>query len=76
MKFIRPAVAVLIVLCSFLANAQDDSTSISMNSYFEKYRPAKQWSVGVQLSPTHAMSDADNPQLGFAYGLHVKYSVG
>jgi len=73
MKVIRPAVAVLLVLSSFLANAQDDSTRISIYSYFDKYRPAKQWSLGVQLSPTHSMSDADNFQLGMAYGIHAKY---
>lgn len=47
-----------------------------IGSYFDKFRPAKRWSLGVQLSPTHTMSDADNLQAGFAYGLHVKYSVG
>ncbi len=50
--------------------------SAQITNYFEKFRPAKRWSVGLQLSPTHTMSDADDFRPGFAFGAHVKYSVG
>jgi len=59
----------LIAMCgSHFATAQ-------ITNYFEKFRPAKRWSVGIQVSPTHAMSDADNFVPGIAFGGHVKYSV-
>jgi outer membrane protein OmpA-like peptidoglycan-associated protein len=68
MKLLRTALVLSLVMCTLLSQAQ-------IGSYFDKFRPAKKWSLGLQLSPTHTMSDADNIQLGFAYGLHVKYSV-
>lgn len=56
-------------MCSgFYASAQ-------ITNYFDKFRPAKRWSVGLQVSATHAMSDADNFVPAGAFGGHVKYSV-
>jgi len=68
MKIFKTLVVAFLISANLVTQAQ-------IGSYFDKFRPAKKWSLGVQLSPTHTMSDADNIQLGFAYGLHVKYSV-
>jgi outer membrane protein OmpA-like peptidoglycan-associated protein len=51
------------------------TTSQAQNSYFTKFRPGKQWSVGLQISPTSMNGEADDLSLGFAGGAHVKYSV-
>jgi outer membrane protein OmpA-like peptidoglycan-associated protein len=68
MKLFKTAL-ILVAMCgSHFADAQ-------VTNYFEKFRPAKRWSVGIQVSPTHAMSDADNFVPGIAFGGHVKYSV-
>lgn len=46
-----------------------------VGDYFSKFRPAKKWSLGIQLSPTHLNGDADDAQLGFSFGGHLKYSI-
>jgi outer membrane protein OmpA-like peptidoglycan-associated protein len=46
-----------------------------IGSYFDKFQPAKRWSLGLQLSPTALHGDADDTKIGLAYGAHVKYSV-
>ncbi|MBI1306249.1 MAG: OmpA family protein [Bacteroidetes bacterium] len=63
----------LILLVLFLMGTELSTAQIG--TYFSKYRPAKRWSVGLQLSPTHTMSDADNFVPGLAFGGHVKYSI-
>jgi outer membrane protein OmpA-like peptidoglycan-associated protein len=68
MKLIRTTLVLAAVMIGHLAQAQ-------ITNYFEKFRPAKRWSVGLQVSPTHTMSDADDFRPGFAFGLHTKYSV-
>ncbi|MCB9240337.1 MAG: OmpA family protein [Flavobacteriales bacterium] len=59
----------LIALCG------SQISSAQIGNYFDKFRPAKRWSVGLQLSPTHGMTDADNFVPGISFGAHVKYSV-
>jgi hypothetical protein len=49
--------------------------SLAQPLYFEQFRPAKKWSLGVQLGPTTLNGDADDTKLGFALGLHGKYSI-
>ncbi len=68
MKSLKITLLIAAVFCSQLVSAQ-------ITNYFEKFRPAKRWSVGLQLSPTHTMSDADDFRVGMAFGAHVKYSV-
>ncbi len=51
------------------------TTSEAQNSYFTKLRPAKKWSVGLQISPTLLNGDADDPKLGLSGGAHLKYSI-
>ncbi len=46
-----------------------------VGSYFEKFRPSKKWSVGLQISPTHLNGDADDAKIGLSGGLHLKYSI-
>lgn len=46
-----------------------------IGSYFDKFRPAKRWSLGVQFGPTMLHGDADDTKLGMSAGAHVKYSV-
>ena len=58
-----------------LAMAGSHVASAQITNYFEKFRPAKRWSLGLQISPTHTMSDADDYRIGFAFGAHAKYSV-
>ena len=59
----------------FAAMFASQIASAQITNYFEKFRPAKKWSVGLQISPTHSMGDADDYQPGLAFGAHVKYSV-
>jgi outer membrane protein OmpA-like peptidoglycan-associated protein len=68
MKTIKIALFSLISLSFTIANAQ-------VGSYFDKFRPAKKWSAGVQISPTTFHGDADDTKIGFAFGGHIKYSV-
>lgn len=65
----------LIVLLLLISLSLTQNGFTQITSYFEKYQPAKRWSLGLQVSPTHAMSDADNFVPGLAFGGHVKYSV-
>ena len=59
----------LLTMLSFeMANAQ-------IGSYFDKFRPAKRWSAGIQVSPTTFHGDADDTKMGFSFGGHIKYSV-
>jgi outer membrane protein OmpA-like peptidoglycan-associated protein len=51
------------------------ASEAQVGTYFSKFRPSKKWSVGLQVSPTVLNGDADDYALGFAGGLHVKYSV-
>jgi outer membrane protein OmpA-like peptidoglycan-associated protein len=81
MKNFRFTLLTLLLSGAMLAFGQDpqdpgNSASQTGNSYFAKYRPAKKWSLGLQISGTHTMSDADNFKPGWAVGGHVKYSVG
>lgn len=46
-----------------------------IGNYFDKYRPAKKWSLGLQIGPTALQGDADDTKMGVAFGGHVKYSV-
>lgn len=68
MKRFKIALLTAALFSSHVASAQ-------ITNYFEKFRPAKRWSVGLQISPTHTMSDADDFRPGLAFGAHVKYSV-
>lgn len=68
MKGLKTTLLLLAMIGSQFASAQ-------ITNYFEKFRPAKRWSLGLQVSPTHTMSDADDFRPGFAFGAHVKYSV-
>ena len=58
---------ILVALVSF--------TTADAQSYFSKFKSPKKWSVGLQISPTLLNGDADNGQVGFSSGAHVKYSV-
>lgn len=68
MNKFKTTLLLLTACCAQISSAQ-------ITNYFEKFRPAKRWSLGIQISPTHAMSDADNFVPGIAFGGHVKYSV-
>lgn len=59
---------VFLGLISNIASAQ-------IGNYFDKYRPAKKWSLGLQIGPTALQGDADDTKMGLAFGGHVKYSV-
>jgi outer membrane protein OmpA-like peptidoglycan-associated protein len=61
------------MFCFLGADAQLDQDGIG--SYFSKFRPAKKWSVGLQLSPTMLNGDASDVKIGLSGGAHVKYSV-
>lgn len=50
-------------------------SAMSQTDFFGKFRYSKRWSVGIQLSPTHTMCDADHFKANFAFGAHAKYSV-
>jgi OOP family OmpA-OmpF porin len=69
-KFILVSLA---MFCFLGANAQEDQSNVG--SYFSKFRPAKKWSVGLQLSPTALSGDASDRMIGFSGGAHIKYSV-
>lgn len=63
------SILVLLALISFTAvEAQE-------GGYFSKFRAAKKWSVGLQISPTAVHGDVSDFALGLAGGAHVKYSV-
>ncbi len=68
MKSFKITLVIAAMSFSHLASAQ-------IGNYFDKFRPAKRWSLGLQISPTHTMSDADDYRVGMAFGGHVKYSV-
>lgn len=68
MKKIKIALFFLTILSFEMANAQ-------VGSYFDKFRPAKRWSAGIQVSPTTFHGDADDTKMGFSFGGHIKYSV-
>lgn len=68
MKNLRITLVMFAILAFLFSEAQ-------IGSYFSKFRPAKKWSVGLQISPTHLNGDADDAQLGLAFGAHAKYSV-
>jgi outer membrane protein OmpA-like peptidoglycan-associated protein len=67
MKHIKFVLLVLSVVCFTASEAQ--------NSYFSKFKSAKKWSVGLQISPTSMNGDADDLAIGLSGGLHVKYSL-
>lgn len=67
MKHLKIIMVFVSVVCFTFAEAQ--------NSYFSKFRPAKKWSVGLQLSPTLFNGDADDSKMGLSGGAHVKYSI-
>ena len=69
-KFILVSLA---MFCFLGANAQEDQSNVG--SYFSKFRPAKKWSVGLQLSPTVLSGDAADRMIGLSGGAHIKYSV-
>lgn len=68
MKKIKILLFFLTMLSMTVANAQ-------IGSYFDKFRPAKKWSAGIQISPTTFHGDADDTKIGFSFGGHIKYSV-
>lgn len=68
MKNLKLAFAVLALICFTSSQAQ-------VGGYFDKFRPAKQWSVGLGLGPTFYNGEADNLEPGFSFGGHVKYSI-
>ncbi|MFT5723929.1 MAG: outer membrane protein OmpA-like peptidoglycan-associated protein [Bacteroidia bacterium] len=68
MKSLKIIFLISAMFCSQLVSAQ-------ITNYFEKFRPAKRWSLGLQVSPTHTMGDADDTRIGLAFGGHLKYSV-
>ncbi len=51
------------------------ASEAQVGGYFSKFRPSKKWSVGLQLSPTHANGDADDAKIGLSGGAHIKYSI-
>ncbi len=63
----------IIYLISFLSIATVSMGQIG--GYFDKYRPAKKWSLGLQIGPTALQGDADDTKLGIAFGGHIKYSA-
>ncbi len=67
MKHIKFVLVALSVVCFTASEAQ--------NSYFSKLRPAKKWSVGLQISPTSMNGDADDLSIGLSGGAHAKYSI-
>jgi OOP family OmpA-OmpF porin len=69
-KFILVSLA---MFCFLGASAQEDQSNVG--SYFSKFRPAKKWSVGLQLSPTGLSGDASDIAIGLSGGAHIKYSV-
>jgi outer membrane protein OmpA-like peptidoglycan-associated protein len=69
-KFILVSLA---MFCFLGANAQEDQNNVG--SYFSKFRQAKKWSVGLQLSPTALSGDASDRMIGLSGGAHIKYSV-
>jgi outer membrane protein OmpA-like peptidoglycan-associated protein len=68
MKNLRITLVMVATLAFLFSEAQ-------IGTYFSKFRPAKKWSVGLQISPTHLNGDADDAKLGLAFGAHAKYSV-
>ena len=67
MNNIKLTLITLTFLCFTASEAQVD--------YFQKFRPSKKWSVGLQISPTLTNSDADDAKIGLSGGAHVKYSI-
>jgi outer membrane protein OmpA-like peptidoglycan-associated protein len=66
---LRPLVILIsLLIVSIFASAQ-------IGNYFDKFSPAKKWSVGYQIGPTAFQGDAAEIKLGMASGGHVKYSV-
>lgn len=63
------------IIFSLAALLVFNSAFSQIGSYFDKYRPAKKWSLGIQIGPTAFQGDADDTKLGIAFGGHVKYSV-
>ena len=61
------------MFCFLGVNAQEDQSNVG--SYFSKFRPAKKWSVGLQLSPTALSGDASDRMIGLSGGAHIKYSI-
>jgi outer membrane protein OmpA-like peptidoglycan-associated protein len=72
MKSLKTTLLLIAMLGGHVAIGQSDFTA---SNSFEKFRYAKRWSLGLQVSPTHTMSDADDFRPGLAFGAHVKYSV-
>jgi len=68
MKQFKFILVLLTLVCFTAAEAQ-------VGGYFSKFRPSKKWSVGLQISPTHMNSDADDSKIGLAGGAHIKYSI-
>jgi outer membrane protein OmpA-like peptidoglycan-associated protein len=68
MKQLKLSLVVLTLLCFTASEAQ-------VGSYFSKFRPSKNWSVGLQISPSHLNGDADNSTIGLSGGAHIKYSI-
>lgn len=59
----------LVLLCSTIA------AQAQIGNYFDRFKDARKWSAGVQLSGTGMHGDADVLRMGFAGGVHVKYSI-
>ena len=70
MKNLKLILVTLSLLSFMFTEAQQPG-----ESYFEKFRPGKKWSVGLQISPTHLNGDADDAKIGLSGGAHIKYSI-
>lgn len=68
MKNLKSILLLAFLCVNIVAEAQ-------IGSYFDRFRPAKKWSAGVQLNATALHGDADDITVGLAYGVHVKYSI-
>lgn len=68
MKNLKSILSLALLLSTFAAQAQ-------IGNYFDRFKDARKWSVGVQLSGTALHGDADVLRMGVAGGLYLKYSI-